>query len=119
MSAVGNQSGRVELTNSGDSNQSRVFDQKNGSIEMISLKNIVNKIGGKIDLLKMDCEGSEWEILEDSESLKNVNNITLEYHLWANGKSHNYPIDLLRKRGFSIIKAQSSTDFGIITATRD
>lgn len=119
ISAVGNQSGRVELTKTGDSNQSRVFDQKEGSIEMVSLEYVVNKVGGKIDLLKMDCEGSEWKILEDSESLKKVNNITLEYHLWANGESHYYPIELLRRSGFKILKAQSSTDFGIITATRD
>ena len=34
----------------------------------------------------MDCEGSEWDILEDPESLRQVDNITLEYHLWANQK---------------------------------
>ena len=43
-------------------------------------------VRGKIDLLKMDCEGSEWDILENLESLKSVDNITLEYHFRANQK---------------------------------
>jgi len=118
MNAVSRDSGRIELHNCGDSNQSRVVSNKEGPIEMCSLQSVIEKTGGQIDLLKMDCEGSEWSILEDSKLLEKINNITFEYHLWANGESHSYPLYLLRKSGFKIIDTQPSTDFGIITATR-
>lgn len=118
MNAVSRDSGRIELHNCGDSNQSRVVSNKEGSIEMCSLESVIKKTGGQIDLLKMDCEGSEWSILEDSKLLQKINNITFEYHLWANGEAHSYPLYLLRKNGFRIIDSKPSTDFGIITATR-
>jgi len=118
MNAVGRDSGRIQLHNCGDSNQSRVVSNKEGPIEMCSLQSVIEKTGGQIDLLKMDCEGSEWSILEDSKLLQKINNITFEYHLWANGEAHSYPLYLLRKNGFRIIDSQPSTDFGIITASR-
>ena len=97
--AVGNKSGSVKLDLMGESNQTRVKESGNGGTEMVSLDSVVKELGGKIDLLKMDCEGSEWDILENPESLKSVDNITLEYHLWANqenqlckrfGKGHGF-----------------------------
>ena len=118
MNAVSKNAGRIELENCGDSNQSRVVINNEGSVEMCSLETVIEKVGGQIDLLKMDCEGSEWSVLEDSKLLEKINNITFEYHLWANGESHSYPLYLLRKSGFKIIDSQPSTDFGIITATR-
>ncbi len=118
MNAVSKNAGRIELENCGDSNQSRVVLNNEGSVDMCSLETVIEKVGGQIDLLKMDCEGSEWSVLEDSKLLEKINNITFEYHLWANGESHSYPLYLLRKSGFKIIDSQPSTDFGIITATR-
>ena len=86
---------------------------------MVSLDSLVEMAGGKIDLLKMDCEGSEWDILENPKSLSQVDNITLEYHLWANQKDHNYAKDLLMSHGFKIIKHLPSSDFGIICGSRN
>ena len=62
--AVGNKSGSVNLELMGESNQTRVNESSSGSTEMVSLDSVVKKVGGKIDLLKMDCEGSEWDILK-------------------------------------------------------
>ena len=39
----------------------------------------------KIDLLKLDCESSEFEILRDSNALNHVRFISMEYHLPTNG----------------------------------
>jgi hypothetical protein len=66
----------------------------------------------------MDCEGSEWGILGDTESLKQVNNITLEYHLWANQKTHKDAKNLLANHGFKIIKHLPCSDFGMICGTK-
>jgi FkbM family methyltransferase len=38
--------------------------------------------GKLIDLLKMDCEGSEWVILKDPSLLARTQDFFLEYHLW-------------------------------------
>ena len=117
--AVGLHSGLVELQSLGDSNQSRVIKSKAGRLPMISISEAINKIGDKLDLLKLDCEGSEWEILEDRNCLNPVQNITMEYHLWKNNKTHDYAINLVKENGFRILRHAPSTDFGLIVGTRD
>ena len=117
--AVGNKSGSVKLDLMGESNQTRVKESGNDGTEMVSLDSVVKEAGGKIDLLKMDCEGSEWDILENPESLESVDNITLEYHLWANQKDHDYAKDLVKSHGFKIIKHEPSSEFGIICGSRN
>lgn len=117
--AVGNKSGSVKLNLIGESNQTRVNESRPGTTKMVSLDSILRETGGKIDLLKMDCEGSEWDILENPESLKCVDNITLEYHLWANQKDHDYAKYLVISHGFKIIKHLPSSEFGIICGSRN
>jgi len=117
--AVGNKSCSVELDLMGESNQTRVKETSCGSTKMVSLNSLLKEAGGKIDLLKMDCEGSEWDILEDPESLRQVENITLEYHLWANQEDHDYAKDLVISHGFKIVKHEPSSEFGIICGSRN
>ncbi len=117
--AVGNKDGSVKLDLIGESNQTRVKESSSGTTEIVSLDSALKKMGSKIDLLKMDCEGSEWDILENPESLKQVDNLTLEYHLWANQQGHDYAKDLVMSHGFKIFKHLPSFDFGIICATKN
>ena len=116
--AVGERSGTVQLNIIGESNQTRVNESSPGATEMITLESILSNIDGEIDLLKMDCEGSEWGILRDTKSLKKVNNITLEYHLWANQKTHKDARNLLTNHGFKVIKHLPCSDFGMICGTK-
>ena len=48
-----------------------------------SISKVIRRIahGGIVDLVKLDCEGAEWEILQDSQAMKCVINLTMEYHL--------------------------------------
>ena len=46
---------------------------------------------------------------EDPESLRQVDNITLEYHL-ANQEDHDYAKDLVKSHGFKIIKYEPSSE---------
>tara|TARA_B100000579_G_C22819320_1_gene849672 strand:- start:35 stop:766 length:732 start_codon:yes stop_codon:yes gene_type:complete len=117
--AVGAKSGLVELELHGDSNQTRIISAENGNIKMISLQEALKRFDGDVDLLKMDCEGSEWKILEDKNALKRVNNITLEYHLWENGMTHQFAMEAVTSNGFKILDHKPSTDFGIITGARE
>ena len=54
------------------------------AIPQFSIADAIARMGGKTDILKLDCEGTEWEILKDIASLKKVKAITLEYHLEDN-----------------------------------
>jgi len=51
-------------------------------VESVRLKDFLGK-EEKIDLLKIDIEGAEYEVLKDcKDTLKNVQNIFVEYHSW-------------------------------------
>ena len=53
-------------------------------IESIRLKDFLDK-EEKIDLLKIDIEGAEYQVLKDCrESLSSVKNLFVEYHSWNN-----------------------------------
>lgn len=57
----------------GDNNSSNA-----ASVKAIRLKDYLNK---KVDFLKMDIEGAEYEVLKDiSGSLENINKMFIEYH---------------------------------------
>ena len=53
------------------------------------------------DLLKMDCEGCEFEIIENCD-LSEFNEIIFEQHSRIVGKDVNILIDSLKKSGFKI-----------------
>lgn len=73
-------------------------------IEMstVTLSDIVKKVG-KINTLKIDVEGAEYDILLDTpkDVFKNIDNIVLEYHDYL-ADNHNYHqiINFLNKIGF-------------------
>ncbi len=70
-------------------------------IGSVRLKNFLEK-EARIDLLKIDIEGAEYEVLKDcQDSLKNVENIFVEYHSWNNSKQRLSEIlNILEMNGF-------------------
>ena len=52
-----------------------------GDIEITCLAQIVRRIGGRVDLMKLDIEGAEWELFDDPCSFDAVDIIRMEYHL--------------------------------------
>lgn len=85
-----------EKTNSGNFGVINYVNQQNNhgwkeetgyeEVKSICLEDILEIVGGKIDLLKVDVEGSEYNFLYDKD-LNNVNYITMELHnfLYHNG----------------------------------
>ncbi len=59
-----------------------VFGEVGDSVETVSLDSLIGD--NLIDILKLDCEGSEFPILLTSKKLKQVRYITGEYHLMNN-----------------------------------
>lgn len=101
----------------------------NKTIDAVSFDDIINKITTKhnkrIDILKIDCEGAEYQILYPSCALYSVDNIAGEYHnnveetdlgvsFSCNGDSF---VDFLRMSGF-LVYSKYIKDAGIFFASR-
>lgn len=57
-------------------------ESEGGNVTGSSLATVIKRIGA-IDILKLDCEGAEWGLLEDNENWKQVKSLSMEYHLWG------------------------------------
>lgn len=71
--------GSIELYES--TRLTRTIADPHGGIKMCSLRQAVERLGGKVDLLKLDCEGAEWELFSDAGAFENIREIRMEYHL--------------------------------------
>ncbi len=72
----------------------------------VSCININDALTDEFNSMKLDCEGSELEILRDIKSFHNVRKIVLEYHQdkrWGLGRDGYYEIvSILEKNGFVV-----------------
>jgi FkbM family methyltransferase len=118
LEAVGRTDGYISLdVVPGGSVLSRSRTDPTGSIRQIAFRDALKRIGGHADLVKMDCEGAEWEILEDHESWQKVNFLTMEYHLTA-GQGHEAIVSALERIGFAVRSHRPATTFGLVLAQR-
>jgi FkbM family methyltransferase len=85
------------------------------TVRMTTLKEICSLYGlKKIDLLKMDIEGAEWELIEGltKEDYKRIEQITVEFHDFidpALRESTEKCIRILRKRGYLFVRGESTS----------
>lgn len=79
--AVGSREGRVFIEDSSDSNQARTSSSNNGNIVQVGLDTVVERMGGTVDLIKIDCERAEWSMFEQAAPWQRIRNIRMEYHL--------------------------------------
>jgi FkbM family methyltransferase len=117
--AVGLAAGRMALDLCADSVQTRAHRSQQGEIECVSFASAVARLNGAVDLVKLDCEGAEWEILQDEATWRNVRNLTMEFHLWAG-----YTLEELKARvaqlGFKEQYCElTGKDFGLLVAGRN
>jgi FkbM family methyltransferase len=117
--AVGSSEGTVFLEESGDSNQARTTSVAGGTaVAQVSLRTVVERLGGKVDLAKIDCEGAEWKMFGDPEPWKAIRNLRMEYHLLD---VHHFGevASSLNAFGFEIFHHEPSIGFGTIWAQRN
>lgn len=103
--AVGGESGTVDLVPGTGSIAVRIAASPTGLIPQVSLDTVSARVGQSIDLLKLDCEGAEWDILNASVGvgLRSVRDLRMEYHLWARpGSTVSTLTEILIDRGFDI-----------------
>jgi FkbM family methyltransferase len=118
MCGVGLENGKISLEYHEDSVQTRSRLDPVGTIPQIAFREVVDRSGGTIDFLKVDCEGAEWLFFPDCAPWGRVGNLALEYHLWPN-RSHDEVAHVIRNLGFTIHMQKRSTDtFGLLWAGR-
>lgn len=97
-------------------------DTKQMQVDAISLTGLVEKLNlDRIDFLKLDCEGSEYDILYSSpqSTLDRIVWMAIESHLSViAGHDHQSLLKFLQNKGFQIRSAMGS-ETGYIWATRD
>lgn len=102
--AVGFKDGAVDLLLiNNDSVLTKTIKNSNGVVTLTAFSKCLQRLGGSVDLLKMDCEGAEWEILKDEESLKKVKYLTMEYHLFQKAQKISYLVNMFEKLNFNIL----------------
>lgn len=79
----------------------------NGSIEVeaISLAGVLERVGGgPIDLLKLDCEGAEYDILLNASAatLSQVHRIVMEYHQFTGPSRLPEMVGFLESSGYRV-----------------
>ncbi len=68
---------------SGEANSAELQAAKETTIPVITLKQVIEeKVGSNIDLMKLDCEGAEYQILmdQDPQLFLKIQRIIMEYH---------------------------------------
>jgi hypothetical protein len=74
-------------------------------VDAISLESALAKLNiTQLDLLKMDCEGAEYEILLNTspEILRLVKRIIMEYHDLDAQRAHPILVDFLQQQGYQV-----------------
>ena len=108
--AVSHQLGEVELKISQEDLNHSIIHAIEGTgetqkIGTITLEKILerNRLE-QVDLLKMDCEGAEFEILEQASPFvfKKIKSIALEYHDWVPGGDHQRLKKYLEAQGYQV-----------------
>lgn len=118
--AVGARADTVILKDDGPSNRARVVQGIGDGhlVPQVTLETAVERMGGTVDLLKLDCEGAEWEILRPGPWWPSVLNIRMEYHLFG-GETAGQAKEMVEELGFRVTRfRQTGKEGGLIWATR-
>ena len=90
---------------------------QNKSVPQIAFRQALERIGGHAGLVKLDCEGAEWKILQDCKAWQQVDFVTMEYHL-RSADNHYTIIDALKEVGFEVLFQDKGINLGMILAKR-
>lgn len=98
--AVGGKKGKISI---GDNNSTKGYVGQNDSydVEVITISDVLSDYNFTPDVLKMDCEGCEFEIILN-EDLSMFNDIIFEHHSEIVGKDYNLLVEKLKKENFKI-----------------
>ncbi|MEB3189380.1 MAG: FkbM family methyltransferase [Snowella sp.] len=114
---IGSQSGFASGIDQSESRLSQFTVGAMAGIKVISLQEAVDRLGGNVDLLKLDCEGAEWEIFHDPTPFANIESVRMEYHL-TDGKTIADVKQVVESLGYAVDHLEENIGFGIIWFSR-
>ncbi len=122
--AVSSDSGKLDMFFNNDQSGHNIFSKNNKKITInsISLQKIFDDNNIKsCKLLKLDCEGSEYQIIDalPSDYFDRIENIVMEYH-FADSKSElpKKMISKIQNAGFKIKTKEHYNDMGFLIARK-
>jgi FkbM family methyltransferase len=121
VEAVGLHDGRVTLELGDHPGLTQSRPATTGATPSVAFRKAVERLGGSVDLVKVDCEGAEWEFLADRAAWGRVRNVTMEYHLLdePQRRSHDDIRRALTNLGFTVKDQDRFHDStGLIFASR-
>jgi len=110
---VGFESGFGRMDSAAESRLGKCELAESDGVPIIAFSDALARIGGEVDLLKMDCEGAEWDILQDTASMRSVKRVVMEYHLTATNNSLDTLVQQFGRMGFELLHASPNNGFGI------
>lgn len=115
---VSDKPGKLTIDSMNSTNDYR-NSQDSYEVNILTLNDILNEYNIKPDILKIDCEGCEFNIILNTD-LSNFNDIIFEHHTIYVNKDYNLLINKLESQGFEIRKLTNShsnfDDLGLIHA---
>ena len=114
---LGSEQGRAHMIDDRESRQASTCASASGEVEIEPLAEAIRRVGGSVDLMKIDCEGAEWDLFKDRDSLRCVKEIRMEYHL-INGSCLQEFKAKVGELGFSISRLSPNSGFGIAWLSR-
>jgi len=109
---VAGEDGRADLCEHGLSNIVQTRASADGAIALVSFATVLARAGGHIDLLKVDCEGAEWDFMNRPDLFAHVDDIRMEYHL-VDGRTLDDLTALAAGIRFRITHLRENQGFGI------
>jgi FkbM family methyltransferase len=117
MEAVGLFGGKVSLEFYETSMLTRTTVEESGDIHQVAFRQTIERLGGSVDLAKLDCEGAEWLLFQDQENWQFIQNLSMEYHLMSDHQ-HDEVRQVVQNLGFHIKKQIPIKNFGLLLASR-
>lgn len=85
-------------------------------MRQVPLAEVVERLGGRIDLAKIDCEGAEWEMFQAAEPWRRIADVRMEYHLWGPPCFRGEVEQIFSELGFDIYFHNSAGEWGTVWA---
>jgi FkbM family methyltransferase len=114
---LGSHDGRADLHLNDDSRMAQTRIAATGTIRIDSLAQAIERLGGTVDLVKIDCEGAEWDLFQDAESFGRVRLIRMEYHL-TDGRTVDDVTAVATRLGFAVDRIEPNQGFGVAWMSR-
>jgi FkbM family methyltransferase len=111
--AVGLKEGLAVMVDQADSLVASTRASEQGDVLVKALREMVADIGGQVDLLKLDCEGAEWEVFRDVETMARIDTIRMEYHLNPRQTLQQF-LSLVSEAGFRVELCLEKRNHGIL-----